>query len=339
MLYGIHLIHNPPVLAPRFRFTLQTMTQRDPPPSPDATASPDLTARLPEQRRQALALAALREVLRPAARLMIANGVQLSAIVEVLKQVLVLEAEEAGAGERSSDTRISVLTGVHRKDVKRLAGHGAVATDLDADLLTSTGSQVVARWLSDARYLDADGAPLRLARTPRYAADESPSFSELVAAVSTDVGARAVLEGLMRLDAVRAVDETTVELRLRAFVPSKAARESLHFLAANVADHLASAVHNQAPLPDLGPMLEQSAFSQGLTGEQAERLHQFARGWWEKALKQFLQQATLAESYRPGAGEPVYRVRFGVYFHQAAHEAKRSSRAGTGAVSVKTPRK
>lgn len=287
-----------------------------------------------ENRRQGLALAALQEVLVPAARLMIANGVQLPAMVEVLKQVLVMEAHQAIAGERYSDTRIAVMTGVHRKDVKRLAEQLGDATSGDSDLLTSVASQVVGRWISDPAFLDAQGAPLRLARTPRYAADDSPSFSGLVGLVSKDVGARAVLDGLLRLDVVRAVDETTVELRLRAFVPSKAARESLYFLAANVSDHLASAVHNQTPDPEGGPMLEQSAFSEGLTQEQAERLHQLARNWWERALKQFLQEATIAEAQRPKPGQAAYRVRFGVYFHQAAKESGRVSQGVAGEVAV-----
>ena len=295
-------------------------------PQQAITTQMDPSTAVTEPQRQALALAALREIMMPAARLMVANGVQLSAMVEVLKQVLVIEATHASVDEHPSDTKVSVLTGVHRKDVKRLNEQRDQGIHHETDLLASVGSQVVGRWISDERFLDDKGSPLPLARTPRYAADSKPSFSELVGLVSKDLGARAILDGLMRLDVVRALDDTTVELRLRGFVPSKAMRESLHFLATNVGDHLASAVHNQMPDSVDAPMLEQSAFSAGLTKQQADRLHKSARVWWERVLKQFLLEATVAESIHPKAGEPTYRVRFGVYFHQMAQDTKQSAK-------------
>ncbi len=306
------------------------MTQRDLVNSPTHAVDP-------EAERQTLALAALGEVLLPAARLMIANGVQLPAMVEVLKQVMVIEATHATRNERYSDTRVSVLTGVHRKDVKRLSDQVSSGVVLQVDDITSVGSQVVGRWISDARFLDAQGAPLPLARTPRYAVNNNPSFSELVSVVSKDVGARAVLDALVRLDVVRAVGETVVELRMSGFVPSSAARESLHFLASNVSDHLASAVHNQSTQPVGGAMLEQSAFSKGLSREQADKLHNAARVWWAKALKHFLQEATLAEAIQAKNGEPSYRVRFGAYFYQTQQEDGQIKEQGiVGASEVKT---
>jgi Family of unknown function (DUF6502) len=268
--------------------------------------------------RHELALAALEQILLPAARLMIDNGLQLPAVVEAIKRALVLEANRAPLAERPNATRVAVLTGVHRKDVKRLTDMLDQGVQAEPDRSASVGSQVVARWISDTRFLDAAGNPLRLVRTPRYATDDSPSFSELVGAVSKDVGARAVLESLLQLDVVREVTDTIIELRLRAFVPSQAARESMYYLAANVADHFATAVHNQT-LPVTGsPMLEQSAFSDGLSLEQVTQLHDMARAWWEKALKQFLRDATEAAKAGTANTQPLYRVRFGAYFYQAA---------------------
>ena len=81
-------------------------------PAPPATGLPE-----PELAAQAIA-----SVLRPLARLMIDHGLQLHPMVELLKQALVDEAAVAYglADKGSSDTRIALLTGVHRKDVKRL---------------------------------------------------------------------------------------------------------------------------------------------------------------------------------------------------------------------------
>src|SRR5665647_545534 len=76
-------------------------------------------AGLPEP---ALAAQAIAVVLQPLARLMIDQGLQLPSMLELLKKALVNEAASAFglADKGSSDTRIALLTGVHRKDVKRL---------------------------------------------------------------------------------------------------------------------------------------------------------------------------------------------------------------------------
>ena len=86
---------------------------------PVAKLRPQKAAGLPEP---ALAAQAIGLVLQPLARLMIDHGLQLPSLVELLKTALVQEAVAAYglADKGSSDTRIALLTGVHRKDVRRL---------------------------------------------------------------------------------------------------------------------------------------------------------------------------------------------------------------------------
>ncbi len=267
----------------------------------------------PEQALQALA-----RVMQPLAQLLIANGVQLPSVVEQIKRSLVEAAASdfAVGGRNSTDTRIAILTGVHRKDVRRLrsepAPHGAGAVPI-----MSVASCVVARWISEPRYLSADNTPLRLARTPRHALPGEPVFSQLVAEVTRDVGARAVLDELQRLGVVGVEEDAHVVLKSIAFVPQAGVRESFHFLGANVADHLATAVCNLDSGGEFGPWLEQSAFSQDLTSAQAQELHAAARQLWARVLQEFLLKATVAEQRSRLADEPKKRVRFGVYFHEA----------------------
>jgi hypothetical protein len=183
--------------------------------------------------------------------------------------------------------------------------------------LMSLSASVVARWLSESKYLGADRTPLRLARTPRHAPLGMPDFTGLVAEVSRDVGARAVLDELLRLGVVAVHDDVWVVLERPAFVPQGEAADRFHFLAAHVSDHVSTAVHNLSPRRVGAVALEQSAFSAALSPAQADALHAAARTLWGQALQQFLQAATQAEAR--SAGEPGLRqrVRFGVYFHQA----------------------
>lgn len=61
----------------------------------------------------------LASLLRPIARLMIANDLPLARTVELMKRALIAEADR---DEAETNSHISLKTGVHRKDVKRLRG-------------------------------------------------------------------------------------------------------------------------------------------------------------------------------------------------------------------------
>ena len=270
---------------------------------------------------------AVEQLLQPLAQLMIGHSLQLNTITEMLKKAMVEAALTQDDSERGiTDSRIAILTGVHRKDVRRLRESAAPKTALEIyDPLMSIGAQVVARWISEPAYLNSRNTARILARSPRYAKAGEPDFSGLVAEVSTDIQARAVLDELMRLGIVRDSGETHVQLQSEAFVPQDGLSESFHFLAANVSDHLATAVHNLQPARVGPPMLEQSAFSQELSAEDAAELEQTARLLWARALQQFLQKATVAEKRSSKKTDANQRVRFGMYFHAA--EMAQSPRA------------
>jgi hypothetical protein len=300
------------------------------PQTPSNDPSPALPPGMPESD---LAAQAVAQVLRPLARLMIGHGLQLMPMVELLKKALVEEAQASFglADKANSDTRVALLTGVHRKDVKRLRDKPDIAAT--ATPLMPVAAAVVARWISEPRFLHADQSTRALARTPRRSASGEPDFTTLVAEVSRDVGARAVLDELLRLGVVTLRDDGHVELNAAAFVPQEGLSESFHFLAANVSDHLACAVHNLQPDRASPAMLEQSAFCQDLSAEQAAELQLRARQLWASNLQQFLQTATVAEQRSQGQEGPRHRVRFGVYFHDGLQPA-----AEQAAIQPKTRR-
>ena len=197
-------------------------------------------------------LAALRKILRPLVRLLLTHGVTYPLITDVVKStyVDVARREFRLTGKRQTDSRISLLTGVHRKDVKRLieegdrGGEGAPAVSL--------GGALVARWLGEADLTDERGNPLPL---PRLASDGGKqSFEALVESVSKDIRSRVILDEWLRLGVVRLDRQDRVLLNPEALAPSRDFGEKLQFLEANVHDHLAAAVHNLSG--GVPPMLE-----------------------------------------------------------------------------------
>ena len=75
----------------------------------------------PEDGSSNRVLEALARVLMPLVRLLIARGITYQATAEVLKRVYVLAARKHfSAGGEATGTRMSLLTGLNRKEIRRL---------------------------------------------------------------------------------------------------------------------------------------------------------------------------------------------------------------------------
>ena len=71
--------------------------------------------------------APLARLLRPLVRLCIRSGMTFPALAQLLRELFVNVAEHDFAleGKEQTDSRVSLLTGIHRKEVARLRGAGA----------------------------------------------------------------------------------------------------------------------------------------------------------------------------------------------------------------------
>lgn len=288
----------------------------DPPlePKPDIDPS-DASAAPSGPRRADLALRTALVLVTPVVRWLLRRGVQYGALATALKRVFVKVAAEEleRLGRRTTDSAVSVLSGVHRKDVRAFYQTGR-AQQRDKSL--SPASLVFTRWATDARWRHpSTGQPLRLSRL-----GPGLSFETLAREVSTDVHPRTLLDELLRLDLVRIVDDE-VELAADSFVPSADEAAMAELFAANGADHLSAAVHN---LTTDGPkLLEQSVFATGLSSASAEELGVLARRLWAEAFARMAEEASRRHQADQTAPAP-HRMRFGVYYYTEAMTPERS---------------
>ena len=113
---------------------------------------------------------AVARLLRPLVRLLIRHGVTSPTLMDLVRGLYVDVAREMLPDERSrTDSRISLMTGVHRKELRRYRTLGTAP----APLPVTVGSQVLARWLGQAGWQDSEHRPTRL---PRTAPEGEPSF-------------------------------------------------------------------------------------------------------------------------------------------------------------------
>ncbi len=261
---------------------------------------------------------ALRRLLRPLVKALIAKGVTAPALYAILKQVYVETAREDFGldGQPPTDSRVSVLTGVHRKDVRSIREQGgAAASPLEHRVTVMT--TVVGRWLADPRTTTPEGQPIALPRQ----ADQGPSFDTLVESVSTDVRPRTILDELLRKGIVT-LDETGDEVSLRAdaLVTRDAGDERFHFFSRNIADHMAAAAENILTEEGPAPYLERAVFYNNLLPGSVDAIEARARDLAGEALSELnrlgfaRQSADLEEEESGGAANQ--RFRFGLYFYR-----------------------
>ena len=134
-------------------------------------------------------------LLLPWIQALVRHGVTYPQLAAQLKEVFFDAAvgELQAAGQRQTDSALSVLSGLHRKDVREFSS----ATPRPAAATVPLSSQIVTRWLSDPRYRDKRNKPRDLLRN-----GSADSFEALAMSVSTDVHPRTALEELIRLGAL-----------------------------------------------------------------------------------------------------------------------------------------
>jgi hypothetical protein len=255
---------------------------------------------------------AIRHVLRPLVRLMVSSGVAYPFVADLLKELFVEVANRDFrlCDQKPTDSRISLITGVHRKDVRRLRESDLSSDDRVPDTI-SFGSQLVATWLGDERFMDEHGHPRPLRRM--HNTGNEVSLEELVASRSKDIRSRVVLDEWLRLGIVHMDDQDRVVLNTEAFVPSTGLEEKLHFFAHNLHDHAATATANL--LGDRPAQLERSVFYDGLVEASINLLDRRAQQLGTKLLKDLNRSAMEFEANDATSSEPRRRFTCGVYFY------------------------
>lgn len=261
---------------------------------------------------------AIQWLLRPLVRALIAQGVTALALYQVIKRVYVEVAEEelARAGERPTDSRINVLTGVHRRDIRayRTSPGGG---EVDARRKVTMIATVLGRWLADPATVDAEGRPLPLPRS----SESGPSFDALVEDVSRDVRPRTVLDELVRQGLVEIDGDGLIRLEADAFFGPADLEQRVHFFAANVGDHLAAAAENL--LAEEPRFMERAVFYNRLRSDSVDEIEAEARERATALLVDLNRFAHRRQDADLDAADGTHRFRFGVFFYRDDQAAGR----------------
>jgi hypothetical protein len=236
-------------------------------------------------------------LLAPFSRFLVARGVLFPELSERLK------AHYVGAGEAMSegkptDSRLSVMTGLQRRDVARLRGFRP------KEAKPNHLVRLVALWQSDPRF----AGPAVLEKS-----GEGASFEVLAREVRRDVHPRTMLDTLIQTGTV-AFDESTQEVTLikSSYQPESGSTEQVTYLADNLGDHFNAATENV--LRDPAPHFERAVSYRGLRNEDVATLEAEYRSGQMALFEGLSAKAAAMKEASGGAG--VARFRAGGYFYQ-----------------------
>ena len=206
--------------------------------------------------------AAVLRLFRPLVRVLLRNGVSYRTFADFAKWVYVdVATKEFGIeGRKQSISRVSVITGLSRKEVKRVRELPRPDDSASVERY-NRAARVIAAWRRENTFQDDEGNP-----APLPLEGPGATFSELVKRFSGDVPVRAILDELIRVGAVERLEDGRVSLIVRAYIPETSEADKLHILGTDVG-FLISTIDLNLQDDPIGPLFQRKVAYDNLPDE------------------------------------------------------------------------
>ncbi len=217
-------------------------------------------------------LGAFLVALRPIARILLRFGIGFREFSEISKTAFVdVASSEYGLrGRPTNISRVAVMTGLTRKEVRRIREKiegGDQAVVVKATPL----SEILHRWHAESEFLNESGRPATLPF-----AGEERSFSNLVRRFGGDIPPGAMRTELKRVGAIEETDDGQLKVIKRTVHP-KGAHEKLITALVHALYPLASTIsHNVDPDREGEPWTQIDTFSQSIRKADLTRLRRIS---------------------------------------------------------------
>jgi hypothetical protein len=233
-----------------------------------------------QKNKHQILAAAVARILQPLIRILLRNGVSYGTFADIARSqfVEVARKEFAIEGRKPTMSRLAVVTGLTRKEVKRTCQRSHPDDRISADRY-NRATRVIAGWRRDKDFLDPQGKPLVLPISGK-----GKSFQELVRRYSGDMPYRAVLDELAAAGTVRVRGPDRVRLVDRAYVPKADESMKLHILGVDAA-YLIDAIGHNLLRADAPPKFQRKVLYDNLPDEALPEFRTLSRKYAQKLLE------------------------------------------------------
>lgn len=221
-----------------------------------------------QESQQKKVLDAFQLVLRPVVKILLRYGIGFSEFAEAVKTVYVdVGSSEFGIrGRPTNISRVAVMTGLTRKEVRRL--RTKIEGGEDSVTVKSTPiTEILHRWHAEDEFLDSQGRPATLP----FAGDTG-SFSSLVKKFGGDVPAGAMRTELRRVGSVEENEDGMLSVKLRSFWPADETGKLESALVHHVYPLLSTVAHNTDPANLSNIDAQFAAYSVNIRAEDKPRV-------------------------------------------------------------------
>ena len=241
-------------------------------------------------------------------------------MTELVRQtyVDVAESEFEIDGKRQTTARISVITGLNRKEVSRLRGQEPLSGN--EHKRWNRAAVVLGAWLRDEAFLDKKGDPLDLALEK-----DTPSFAELVKKHSGDMQPLAIADELLRVGAIEKVDGK-LRMTTRGYVPGEDPESLIDILGLDTAELVESIDHN---MQSDDKLMQLKVLSDNVPIEYVDEFNAYSRRLSRPVLEELNRWLAERDRKRDWSGDDE-RVALGLGIYQINRPAERPSQDEEG---------
>ncbi|MCP3690445.1 MAG: hypothetical protein GY784_18745 [Gammaproteobacteria bacterium] len=182
---------------------------------------------------------ALTSILKALVHSLLRNGMAYGEFDQIARKCYADVAFEhfAPEGKRQTVSYVAIITGLNRKEVKRMLELDSSQPDAEPRQYNRS-IRVIGGWLNDPDFLRVDGLPKDLAY------DGDRSFSSLVRNYSGDMPVAAMHKALTKSGNICMTDDNHVRLLKHAYLPSDDPVEHINILGVDTAQLIDTINHN-----------------------------------------------------------------------------------------------
>lgn len=266
-----------------------------------------------QESQQKKVLGAFQLVLRPVVKILLRYGIGYNEFAETVKTAFVdVGSTEFGIrGRPTNISRVAVMTGLTRKEVRRL--RTKIESGEDAVVVKSTPiTEILHRWHAEDEFLDSQGRPATLPFSGGRG-----SFSSLVKQFGGDVPAGAMRTELLRVGSVELNEKGELSVKLRSFWPSDHTGKLESALVHHVYPLLSTVAFNTDTENESSVDAQYAAYSVNIRSEDRPRVRRMCADRLPDIAESFddlfIAYESRGEKQAPGSGSPVM---VGLYYFE-----------------------
>ena len=272
-------------------------------------------------------LEAYRVLMGPLVRILLRQGISIAEFSEVIKAVYVEVAlkDFKVSGRKATRTRIAVMTGLTRKEVKRVIDEAARER---FELKTGVNrlTRVLVGWHTDPDFTGPYGMPLELQY--EAAVPGEPTVSELVKRHSGDMSPRSIIDELIRVSAVKETEAGWYRVLRRDYIPEAQGVHNFERTGGVVRNFVNTIDFNMTKsAPGKGRFERQAIADDGIRKQDVTLFDQYLRERCQVLLEEIDNWLTKLPKPDPKKGEEVIRTGVGVYHYMNDELDERSFQA------------